>query len=196
MFDAAVFRACDLHWHQHFCCYGTNISFEGWQSNGGGLKWHDVLLKDSQFLFRLYRCLLNAKQQMDTLCNIDRLSVCGALLRDQHIFQFVTENEDLDILGPRNVMPDRKVWNLVKGWLYFGTECVFIAMWELDSIWRRQTSQNFSGLFYEVELVNYKMINNDAHCSRLFKENPSIRKQFMQWVNCDLQVTFERRSKV
>jgi hypothetical protein len=102
---------------------------------GGGLKWHDVPLKESQFLFRLYRCLLNAKQQMDTLCNTDSLSVCGALLRDQHIFKFVTENENLDIWGAWNVTRNRRAWNLGTAWLYFRTlslrnrtVCVSIVM--------------------------------------------------------------------
>jgi hypothetical protein len=43
------------------------------------------------------------------------------VLREQHVFQFVTENEDLDILGPRNVTPNRRAWNLITAWLYFGT---------------------------------------------------------------------------
>jgi hypothetical protein len=36
---------------------------------------------------------------MDTLCTTDRLCVCGALSRDQHIFQFITKNWNFDILG-------------------------------------------------------------------------------------------------
>jgi hypothetical protein len=85
----------------HVIFTGINISVvmapssrsrDGTAGGGGELKWYDVPLKEAQFLFPLYRCPLNPKQEMDTLCTTDRLCVCGALSRDQHIFQFITKN--------------------------------------------------------------------------------------------------------